>query len=106
MLGAYFLKMEGSFNVSATFFALGGTIFCWLLLRGQMIPVALAWLGVLASILLVVCLPLQLANLLGQVDWFGTVTRRMWFPMSVFEVTLALWLIFRDVAEPPSRSAL
>lgn len=106
VLGAYFLKMEGSFNASATFFALGSTIFCWLLLRGRMIPVALGWLGVLASILLVVCLPLQLADLLGQVDWFGTVTRLMWFPMLVFEVVLALWLIFRGVAEPPSRLAV
>ena len=38
------------------YFAVGSTIFCWLLLRGQMIPVALAWLGTAASALLVVLL--------------------------------------------------
>ena len=29
-----------------------GTAFCWLLLRGRMIPSPLAWLGVIASVLL------------------------------------------------------
>ncbi len=51
---------EGAF-----FFAVGSTLFSWLLLRGRMIPVALAWLGVLASALLVVILPLQRGGLFG-----------------------------------------
>jgi hypothetical protein len=45
---------------------------------------------VLASVLLVVCCPLQLAGLLG-----GPVTSLMWFPMLLFEVVLALWLIIK-----------
>lgn len=94
-LGAYLLKMQGSFGASAIFFALGSTCFSWLFLRGRMVPTALAWLGVLASILLVVCLPLQLAGLLG-----GPVTSMMWYPMLLFEVTLALWLIVKGVAAP------
>ena len=97
-LGAFFLKMEASFNASALFFALGSTLFWWLLLRGRMIPVALAWLGVLASILPVVCFPLQLVGLLG-----GPVTSIMWFPILLFEVALALWLIIRGVAAPAPR---
>jgi hypothetical protein len=48
--------------VTATFFAVGSTLFSWLLLRGRMIPVPLAWLGVLASVLLVVLLPLEAAG--------------------------------------------
>ena len=47
------------------FFAVGSTLFCWLFLRGRLIPAALAWLGVFASVLLVVALPLQYAGLLG-----------------------------------------
>ncbi len=67
-----------------------------------MIPVALAWLGVLASILPVVCLPLQLAGLLG-----GPVTSFIWLPMLVFEVALALWLIIRgDGAPAPEATGL
>ncbi len=97
-LGAYFLTMEASFNASATLFAVGSTLFSWLLLRGRMIPVALAWLGVLASILLVATLPLQLAGLLG-----GPITSFIWLPMLVFEVALALWLIIKGVAAPAPR---
>ncbi len=90
-LGAYLLT--GDFAVTATFFAVGSTLFSYLFLRGRMIPVALAWLGVLASVLVVVGLPLQLAGVLR-----GSVTQLMWMPMLVFEVTLALWLIIKGVA--------
>ncbi len=97
-LGAYLLKMEGSFTASAAFFALGSTLFSWLLLRGRMIPVALACLGVLGSILPAVCFPLQLAGLLG-----GPVTSFMWYPILLFEVVLALWLIMKGVTAPAPR---
>lgn len=97
-LGAFFLKMGKTMGASATFFAVGSTLFSWLFLRGRMIPVALAWLGVIASILLVVLLPLQLAGLLG-----GPITSLMWLPMLVFEVALALWLIVKGVAGPGQR---
>ena len=89
-LGAFLLKMQQTMGASATLFAVGSTIFSWLLLRGRMIPVPLAWLGVLASILLVVLCPLQLAGLLR-----GPVTSYMWLPMLLFEVVLALWLIVK-----------
>jgi hypothetical protein len=98
VLGAFLLKMGATFNASAFFFAVGSTLFWWLLLRGRMIPVALAWLGVLASILTVVCFPLQLVGLLG-----GPVTSFMWYPVLLFEVTLALWLIIKGVAAPAPR---
>ena len=96
-LGAFFLETD-TWYASATFFAVGSTLFSWLLLRGRMVPIALAWLGVLASILLVVCLPLQIAELLG-----GSVTTSMYFPMLLFEVALALWLIIKGVAAPTPR---
>jgi hypothetical protein len=92
-LGAYLL--HGGPALSATFFAVGSTLFAYLLLRGRMIPVLLAWVGVLASVLLVVCLPLQLAGLLG-----GPILTFMWLPMLAFEVPLALWLLIRGVAVP------
>jgi hypothetical protein len=95
-LGAFFLKTETSFTASALFFALGSTLFSWLLLRGRRIPVALAWFGVLASILPVVCFPLQFVGLIG-----GPVTSFMWYPILLFEVALALWLIIKGVVAPP-----
>jgi len=81
--------------ICATFFAVGSTLFSWLFLRGRMIPLALAWLGVVASVLLVVGLPLQLAGVLR-----GSVTYFMWIPMAVFEIVLALWLLIKGVAMP------
>ena len=96
VLGAFLLGM-GAWNPGATFFAVGSTIFSWLLLRGRMIPAALAWLGVFASVLLVVILPLELAGLVG-----GPVTTFMWLPALVFELALALWLLVKGVA-PPAR---
>ncbi len=101
-LGAFFLR--GSGGVGAIFFALGSTLFAGLLLRGRMIPAALAWLGFLASALLVVILPLQLAGLFGgTVGWFNLVTWLVWLPMLLFEVAFALWLIVKGVATPIGR---
>jgi len=88
-------------HTGAIFFAVGSTLFCWLLLRGRMIPVALAWLGFLGSLLLVVILPLQRAGLFaGAASWFSGITWFMWLPMLVFELTLAVWLLVKGVATP------
>lgn len=92
-LGAYLLK--GNMALAATFFAAGSTFFSCLLLRGRLIPIPLAWLGVVASVLLVVGLPLQLAGFLR-----GQVASLMWLPMLAFEVPLALWLLIKGVAMP------
>lgn len=92
-LGAFLLK--GYVALTATFFAVGSTLFSYLLLRGRMIPIPLAWLGVVGSVLLVVGLPLQLAGFLR-----GPVTSFMWLPMLAFEVPLALWLLIKGVAMP------
>ena len=97
-LGAYLLRGNGT--LAATLFAAGSTLFSYLLLRGRMIPIPLAWLGVVASVLLVVGLPLQLAGFLH-----GLVASLMWLPMLAFEVPLALWLLIKGVASPaPMRS--
>lgn len=84
--------MEAVHSESAIFFAVGSLLFSWLLLRGRMIPVALAWLGVLASILWVVGLPLQLIGVLpDSVTWF------IYLPMAAYEIPLALWLIIKGI---------
>ena len=57
-------------NAGALFFAIGSTIFAYLLLRGRMIPAALAWLGVAASVLVAVLLLLQRAGAFsGAENW-------------------------------------
>lgn len=57
-------------------------------------------LGMIASVLLVLILPLQLAGILTSSGWTPSVTWMIWLPMLVFEVTLALWLLIKGVAAP------
>ena len=95
-LGSVLLQVQGLTTlVGATVFAIGSTLFSYLFLRARTIPVPLAWLGVFASVLLVVGLPLQMAEFIE-----GTMTAVMWIPMAVFEVTFALWLLIKGVASP------
>lgn len=91
---AGFLFQAGTWSpvLGGAFFAVGSAVFSCLLLRGRMIPVPLAVLGVVASALLVVGLPLRLAGFLhGPVTWL------MWLPMAAFEVPLAFWLLVKGV---------
>jgi hypothetical protein len=90
-LGAFLLKVTvWNVTIAATLFSVGSTLFSYLLLRGRMIPVPLAWLGIVASVLLVVSLPLQLIGFFG-----GLVGGLIWLPMLVFEVAVALWLLIK-----------
>jgi hypothetical protein len=100
-LGSYVLYSSSA--GSALFFSVGSTLFSWLLLRGRMIPAALAWLGVVASGLVVVLIPLQLLGFLSATNWGGLVTWLTWMPLLVFELTFAGWLIVKGVA-PRARS--
>jgi hypothetical protein len=92
-LAAYFLRDDVA--LPATFFAVGSLAFCYLLLRARSIPVPLAWLGVVASVLLAVGLPLRLAGWLRE-----SFMSILWLPMLLFEVPVAVWLIAKGVAEP------
>jgi hypothetical protein len=99
--GGLLLKQDSaSFIVTATCFAVGSTLFCYLFLRARSIPVSLAWLGVLASVLLLLALPLQLMGVLS-----GAMANYVWIPMALFEVTFALWLLIKGVAAPAPRLA-
>jgi hypothetical protein len=61
-----------------------------------MVPVSIAWMGVLASGLLAVALPLQLAGFpTGPLTGYYR-----WLPALVFQTMLALWLLIKGVASP------
>jgi hypothetical protein len=98
-LGAYLFAAEGwSPLITAMFFAVGSTAFSWLLLRGRMIPAWMAWLGVVASVLLVATLPLQLIGVFR-----GIVAQLVWLPMLVFEVLFAFWLLIKGTTPRTER---
>jgi hypothetical protein len=86
---------DAPMGIGATFFAVGSTVFSYLLLRGRMVPVPIGWLGVLSSALLVVLLPLQF---IGVVSGIVTSFLVMWMPALVFELTLAGWLLVKGAA--------
>lgn len=94
--------MEAVHSESEIFFAVGSLLFCWLLLRGRLIPRPLAWLGVAASALLVIVLPLQLGGVLAGTGWSDSNTWLIWMPMLLFEVALSLRLIIWGVTVPES----
>jgi hypothetical protein len=101
MLALLCRVLEAAPGEGTIYFAVGSTLFAWLLLRGRMIPVALAWLGVLSSALLVVIIPLQHAGLFGgPTNWSSPVAWFAWLPCLVFELTLAVWLLTKGVATP------
>lgn len=92
-LTAMLMKLPSwSMPIAASFFAVGSTVFAYLLLRGRLAPAALGWLGLVASLLVVVSLPLQLVGLLE-----GAFTQFMWIPMLAFELMIAVWLIVKGV---------
>jgi len=92
-LAGLLLELQNwSTTIGAIFFATGSTVFSYLLLRGRLIPVWLAWLGVVGSALLVVMLPLQLAGFAH-----GLITQVVWLPVAVFELTLGPWFLIKGV---------
>jgi hypothetical protein len=95
-LGAVLLMPNGP--VGAVFFAVGSTAFAYLLLRGRIVPAPLAGLGVFASGLLVIGLPLQLAGVLT-----GRPAGYQWLPEIVYTVGLGLWLLVKGAAAPATR---
>jgi hypothetical protein len=95
-LRTFLLMPVPSVPIGAIFFAVGSLIFSYLLLRGRMVPISIAWLGVFASGLLAVALPLQLAGFpTGPLSGYS-----QWLPALVFQVALALWLLIKGVSTP------
>jgi len=95
-LRTFLLMPVPSVPIGAIFFAVGSLIFSYLLLRGRLVPVSIAWLGVFASGLLAVALPLQLAGFpTGPLSGYS-----QWLPALVFQIALALWLLIKGVSTP------
>ena len=96
-LGAFFFKVPDSMVVPATFFAVASLIFSYLLRRGRLVPAWLAWVGLVASAIVVVGLPLELLGALPKL-----VSQAMWVPMILFEIPLGVWLIVKGVTPRPA----
>jgi Domain of unknown function (DUF4386) len=93
-----------STNVGATFFAVGSTIFAYLLLKARSIPVALAVLGVAASLVLILGVPAETAA--SRTTFTGTASVLMSLPMFAFEVTTGLWLLAKGARTAGPRTPI
>jgi hypothetical protein len=84
--------LEAGSGSGEIFFAVGSTLFCWLLLKDRMIPVGLAVLGLVSSGGLVVQLLVQQAAG-ASTNWSSPITWAIWFPLLIFELAFAAVLL-------------
>ena len=87
------LKARGlSQVVAVTVFAVGSTLYSYLFLRARTVPVVLAWVGVLGSIVLATVFPAQLAGVIK-----GPLNPIAWVPLLILEAMFGLWLLIKGV---------
>jgi hypothetical protein len=84
-------------GVGASFFAVGSLLYSYLFLKARSIPVALSVLGAIASLILIVGVPLQTAG--GQATSEGAAIV-IWIPMLIFEISTGLWLLVKGAKAP------
>ena len=95
--------MNGTAGPAALCLAASGLIFASLFLRARSIPLWIAWLGVVGSILGLAEFGL---DMLGSLH--GSATIVPWIPLALYELILGLWLLIKGVAVrsvPTLRSA-
>ncbi len=93
-LGTYFFYTPLG-GIESILFVMGSTLFAWLFLRGRIIPAPLAWLGLVASFLLLIALPLQLAGFVSS-----PLVSILWIPLLAYEIPLGFWLIAKGARVP------
>lgn len=81
--------------VASFFFAIGSTVFAWVLLRARLAPRSLAALGLLGSLVPIVGMPLQI---IGATRGFNT--GLLWVLMFLFEIVLGVWLLATGGRDP------
>jgi len=89
-----------STNIGAIFFAVGSALYSYLFFKARSIPVLLSLLGLVASLTLVVGVPLQTAASHSTVDG---ASGAIWVPMIIFEVVTGLWLLIKGAEVPESK---
>jgi hypothetical protein len=98
VLGELVSSVENlSTNIGAIFFAVGSTLYSYLFFKARSIPAPLAGLGLVASLMLVIGVPLQTAA--GHSTVAG-VSAAIWIPMFIFEISTGLWLLIKGAKMP------
>jgi hypothetical protein len=81
-------------SFSEFLFVSDGFTFSFLFLKGRLIPLWLAWVGVITIGAQAVCVPLHVAGYLT-----GSVVEALWMAIMFYEVPLGVYLIWKGVSE-------
>ena len=93
--------LEAAPGAGEIYFAVGNTIFCWLLLKGLILPSLISWIGFVSSFALSILLIAQAGGLFGgRMNWSSPVTWVVWLPILIFELAAAVLLLSGRVRAP------
>jgi hypothetical protein len=84
--------------LGAFVFTIGSTIFFYLFVKSGYIPQALAWLGLLASVIAMAACLMHFAR-----SSFPAMTMYAWIPMLLAETSTGTWLLVKSVKQPNTR---
>ena len=95
-LTSIYLGAQGAeFRIGLVFYALGSTLFCYLLLRSRYIPSILAWWGLLGSLI-----SLLSALTIIVFPAASGIAPNCYIPVGTFEIVTGFWLLFRGIRLP------
>lgn len=92
-LAHVYLGAQGDeFSIGLTFYSLGSTVFCYLLLRSRYVPTLLAWWGLVGSVV-------ALVSTLVIMVFPGAegIAPACYAPVGVFELAAGLWLLVAGI---------
>jgi hypothetical protein len=95
-LASMFLGAQGAeFSIGLVFYALGSTLFCYLLLKSRYIPRVLAWWGLLGS-------AISLLSSLTIIVFPAAsgIAPDCYIPVGTFEIVTGFWLLLRGIRLP------
>ena len=92
------LQSEGysaAVNIGGIFFSMGSVLFFYLFYKGKYIPVFLSGFGVASSVLItIVCFTKLILPQFAEIADYG------WLPMTIAEIMVGIWLLFKGVKVP------
>jgi hypothetical protein len=95
-LVSIYLGAQGAeFSIGLVFYALGSTLFCYLLLKSRYIPSILAWWGLLGSVV-----SLLSALTIIVFPAASGIAPNCYIPVGTFEIVTGFWLLFRGIRLP------
>ena len=95
LAGIYLGAQGAEFGIGLVFYALGSTLFCYLLLKSRYVPGILAWWGFLGSI---VALFSSLTIIVFPSA--SGIAPACYVPVGTFEIAAGFWLLIRGIRLP------